>query len=329
MAVKWLRVAALYHLWFACVMMARPVAAQYVPETVPRAGEQRLNRFQYVTTHNSYERDNGALDRVSITDQLDIYDEWLIELDLRWSSDINDFWIFHDCAENAGNNSLDSFITQIEASTHVANGLIFLYFDSGNIGPCVFYPSIVPKPSKWPDLLETKLIYHWETQIYSFADFRDIDNYKWPSAQELLRRGKHIVPIVNQITGSELLFGMDCCDSNKVFYLDTSDQTTAITAANLGDSYLARHYPSCGWTCDLCADGWQWAVDSNYTFPASNCSDHTNDRLHPPLPTYVCCPTGTIQGRGSFNDAFSGSTGVADAVAKVQRHQDIKGGFDG
>ena len=72
-------------------------------------------------------------------------------------------------------------------------------------------------------------------------------------------------------------------------------------------------------------DGWQWAVDNGYTFPASNCSNRTADKLHPPVPTYVCCQGGPGGGIGGTTSAFNGATGVIDAVAMVQRHQNLKG----
>jgi hypothetical protein len=252
----------------------------------------------------------------------------LIEFDLRWSDDINDFWVFHDCLDGAANNSLDFFLAQINASTRSNYGITFVYFDSGNVDGCVFYPSIVNKPADWPDRLQTKLTANWGSRVYTQGEFVAIDNQKWPSAQELLRRGKNLVVIVNQVFGNSYFFAVDSASPNYVFVQNTSAEDTPITASDLGDKFVARHYPSCGFTCnyDACSDGWAWGVNNNYTFPASNCSNRAFDRLHPPLPTYVCCPAGTgIIGRGSYNNAYNGPSGVIDAVARAQAHQDWKG----
>ncbi|MCP3866768.1 MAG: hypothetical protein GY703_01470 [Gammaproteobacteria bacterium] len=114
---------------------------------------------------------------------------------------------------------------------------------------------------------------------------------------------------------------------NGVFAANTGDEDLPISAAVLEDKYFARHYPGGGWIC-LNGDGyqgWIWAVDNAYTFPASNCSARTSDLLHPPVPTFVSHPEIISNGRGGPESSFSGPTGVIDVVGMVQRHQDLKG----
>lgn len=310
-------------LWLTCLLLAlaQTCFAQHIPELSPRPGEQRLNRFQFKTTHNSFERDNGLLDRVSITDQLDRYDAWCVEFDLRWHEGNNDFYIFHDCADEAGNDTLDVFLTEINATHRRAAGVTFLYFDSGDIGPCFLYPNIVPKPSNWMALLQAKLTSYFGNSVYTWNEFM-IDGWSWPSPQELLRRGKHIIPIVNS-SDSSYLFGFTS-GSSSVGFVNTPDATQTITAADLGDQLLARWYPT-GWTCDFNNGEWTTAVTHNFTFPASNCSDMNESRLHPPLPTYMGFPAVTDAGRGTWMDPFIGTNGFKNAINAVASHQVTKG----
>jgi len=58
---RWLRTIVLAYLLLACVMVSLPCRADYTPETTPRAGEQRLNRFQFFATHNSADRCDAAI----------------------------------------------------------------------------------------------------------------------------------------------------------------------------------------------------------------------------------------------------------------------------
>lgn len=309
-------------LWLFCLLLAQAGMAQHIPERSPRPGEQRLNRFQFKTTHNSFERDNGLLDRVSITDQLDRYDAWCVEFDLRWHSDNNDFYIFHDCADEAGNDTLNAFLTEINATHRRTTGVTFLYFDSGDIGPCFLYPNIVAKPANWMALLQTKLTSYFGNSVYTRNEFV-ADGSKWPSMQELLRRGKHIIPIVNS-SDSSYLFGFTS-GSSSVGFVNTPDANQTITAADLGDEFLSRWYPSSGWTCTLNNGDWTTAVTHNFTFPASNCSDMSDPRLHPPQTIYVGFPAATEAGRGTWLDAFVGPNACKNAINAATTHQVLKG----
>lgn len=312
---------ALAGVWLCCLLAAPSCLAQHVPERTPRPGEQRLNRFQFRTTHNSFERDNGLLDRVSIPTQLDFYDVWCIELDLRWHEDNNDFYIFHDCADEAGGGSLNSYLHVINLTKRRSKGVTFLYFDSGDIGPCFLYPNIVPKPNDWQDRLQTRLQAVFGDAVYTWADFA-ADNLQWPSPQELVRRSKHIIPIVND-SSSSYLFGLTGGES-RIGFMNSGNEDNVITAADLGDRYFARWYPT-GWTCALNNGGWTTAVGNNFSFPASNCSDISDSRFHLPMPTYVGGPTGRDGGRGSWLDPFWGVNGLKFAINAASANQAIKG----
>ena len=329
-AARWGRAAVVHGLWLCCVLLAGPLNAQYVPERVPRAGEQRLNHLQFRSTHNSFERDNGFLDTVSIADQMDVYDISFIEFDLTWNTDYNDLYIQHDCSDGAGRALLDSYLQEINNTQRSQTGVTFIYFNRARIGPCFLYPAVddTEIPSDWPTRLYNKFNAIWGSRVYTHGEHFDADkdNRRWPSIQELLRRGKNIVPIVDLTSGS-YFFAADPGTTNSGFDKNTGDEDTPVGPGDLGDSFFARHFPSGGWICfeEIGDDGWQWALGHGYTFPASNCSARTSDRLHPPVPTYVCCPTGSVGTRGAIHSAFGSPTGVKDAVAMVQRHQAIKG----
>lgn len=306
--------------WVCLGILALTLPAQSQSTRVP-PGEQRFNRFQFRTTHNSYERDGGAVDRVSLTDQLDRYDVWMVELDLRWHASNGDFYIFHDCAEAGGNDTLDSFLQEIKTSHRGKTGITFIQFDSGDIGPCVLYPNIVPKPSDWQTRLRNKLTAFFGSSVYYQDRFDSFDNRRWPSPQELLRRDKHIIPIVNgsvpvEFGARDILFGL-----NDIMAINTDDQDAVIP--DLGEDKFSRWYPV-GWICGFNPD-WSTAVERNFTFPASNCSAMSGSRFHPPLPTYVGDPTSTDRGRGTWRDPFWGPNGFRKAYNLVAAHQSIKG----
>ncbi|MCP3866769.1 MAG: hypothetical protein GY703_01475 [Gammaproteobacteria bacterium] len=163
------------------VVLSGPINAGHVDETVPRAGEQRLNRFQFRATHNSYERDNGALDRISIDRQLDVYDTTFLEFDLTWNTDYNELYIQCACTDAAGRALPDSYLTEIAASQRASLGVTSVYFNRARIGPCTFYPAVDDSemPAIWPTLLQNKFIQTWgSSRIYTSAEFRGIDNQK-------------------------------------------------------------------------------------------------------------------------------------------------------
>ena len=315
-------------LWFCGLALSAPLLAQHTPELVPRPGEQRFNHLQFHATHNSFERENGFLDRISITQQMDRYDAWMIEFDTRWNAG-HGLWVFHDCGDGAGEGSLDGFLDEVKTTVRATTSLTVLYFDSGDIGPCFLYPNIVPKPANWRDLLQASLEARFGNGVYTWTDFQ-ADNLKWPSHQELLRRGKHFIPIVNNVGSSVYFFGFSGGSNNNVMFENIDEETTTITAADLGDRSFARHYPT-GWVCDVGGGagsgngGWQWAVDHNYSFAASNCSNVTSDHLHPPQPAYVGGPTAADSGRGTWLSPFWGTNGFKNAINRVQKHQNLEG----
>ena len=282
-------------------------------------GEQRLNQFQYHATHNSYERDDCG--GVSIADQLDRYDVWMVEFDLRWRTQqgaFNDFWILHDCAEPCKNGAFDPYLDEIKNSHRATDGFTFLYFDSGDIDSCVAFPNVTAKPTNWTELLKAKLTGALGNRFYTVTDLEN-DSYKLPSVQELRRRGKNFIAIVN---GSDrnFFFSVNGGDRRLIRY-NTGEENEPLQASDLGDRYLARHYPGGGWLCNNGDRGWEWALENNYTFAASNCSDKgIVPGLHPPMPTYVTS-TSTPGGRGTWLEPFA----LQNAITRVALHQSLKG----
>lgn len=290
-------------------------------------GEQRLNRFQYHATHNSYERDNCG-GGVSIIEQLDRYDVWMLEFDLRWktTASFNDFWILHHCAEPCNQGPFDDFLAQIAQSHRATYGLTVIYFDSGDISGCSSWPNVVSKPSNWQELLAAKLTGALGNRCYTYADSTN-DLRSLPSAQELLRRGKNFIPVVNA-SQSDFFFDLNSYDRNFVWINEGAETRPVSLTNDLRDAYTARHYPSGGWLCSNGDQGWEWAVTNGYTFPASNCSDKSGSPysvyLHPPLPTYVN-PAQPQAGRGTWLEPHGGPNALRAAIQRAALHESLKG----
>ncbi len=139
---RWREVVTLHGLWLLLLMLSGPINAQYVAETDPRVGEQRLNRFQFRATHNSFERNNGALDRISIARQLDVYDVTLLEFDLTWNTEFGGgFYVMHNCADPAGRAFLGTYLNEIAATQRASKGVTFIYFNH-TFTDCDLYPSV-------------------------------------------------------------------------------------------------------------------------------------------------------------------------------------------
>ena len=206
--------------------------------------EQRFNHLQYFATHNSYQRDGcTAFDPdVSLRTQLDRYDAWCVELDLRWHDDLDVFWIAHSCFDGScGDGSLTSFLDQIALSRRADDGFTLVDFETGDIGPCVFYPTLVPKPDGWDGDLRTILQNRFGNAVYTRLDLQ-LDGDAWPSPQELIRRGKHFAFVIK---GSSSLGYF--LPANTLYgpgeWLNTPDEQRVIELTDLGNLRMARHYP--------------------------------------------------------------------------------------
>lgn len=284
--------------------------------------EQRFNQLQYHATHNSYQRDLNFLEvvpSVDIREQLDSYNVWCIELDVRWSETASDFWVFHSCLDDFGSNSLDYHLNLIQGSRRIVDGFTYVDLETWEIGPCVFFPSIVPKPVGWKSSLRDKLLARFGSKIYTQDNFLN-DGSRWPSAQELIRRGKHIAFQIKgpNTSNNHLDFFFA---ANGVYddpntpssdeSLNTQNENLVVTPGLLGDDRMARHYPG-GLTCPSeSSSEYTTAVGNGFTFTAANCSEKWGvPQLHPPIPTYVNQTPHSPSPRGTWNHPYHGTSGI-------------------
>jgi len=287
--------------------------------------EQPLNSLQLRSSHNSYQRDNLLRDQVSLTDQLDRYNVWWVEFDVRWNTTEKDLWVFHDCAEPAGQSRLAWLLNEVAASERARSGITFLYFDSGEIGPCALF-LIGPKPAGW----QAKLAQLVEdtfgrSSIYNYDDFL-ADGEVWPSPQELLRRGKHFVPIVG--SGADVAEHRTFAQS--VVLLNSSNPAS-IDFWTPSAKQFTRVYPSLD--CDFGNGNVELGLTKGYNFASTNCTRYASEildvRLHPPLPIYVD-PSSTASGYGTFLTPYGRGTGptwhaLGRAIERVQAHETLQG----
>lgn len=319
----------------ACVALAAMPAAraQHVPETTPRAGEQRLNRFQYRSSHNSYEQTLDVLHVGDLSAQLDKLGFTQLELDLAWdASGAGQLWVQHLCSDQNGAGPLEPYLNQIRDSRAFQSSLIFLAIDEHRTiddsldGSCVwtFQPSIqdLDLHPGWKAAFETMAVAKFGDAIYTHNDFVNIDQRKWPSMQELLRRGKHIVITLSFYYHASGRFFSHYSDSNKVVE-NTDDETKTFT---LGDRYLSRSFPSQA-VCGLGDGGYETARDNGFTFPAVNClfTDIVSETFHPPVPTYVTLTENPEENYGTWGYPYKAGAGVRAALERAQGHANKKG----
>lgn len=253
--------------------------AAHVAEREPRPGEQRFNRLRYRASHNSFERNE------SLTEQMDHWNVWCLELDLWWSRP--DVLVAHDdpcgvgcCPCKAA--SLDEELDEIAASVtkHGRVTVIDLQLHLPESGTEVFYATI-------RNSLRSKL---GSRRIYRPADFAapapDGDGLRWPSYQEMVRRGKNFVVVAHPAPEDSFFFR-----TTSTFPPSKGESANAVLAVvenaatgpgNLGDRYLSRTWHgSCAGFPDLrrhCSceieDGfWNRSVALGFNFIATYCVD--------------------------------------------------------
>ena len=179
-----------------------------------------------------------------------------------------------------------------------------------------------------------------EGYFYTAREFKDPsgDNMKWPSAEELVRRGKRWIVIIgdddSRRPDSDFFFGItfgnppsDSGVKNRVLVNRDMGCDTPIappvaeTPERRDDRWMYRAFPN--GACDICVaqNGpyWDNAVARGWTFVATNCIDdeHTWDpRVHSPMPIFVA-PNGTSDGeqRGTVVAPFVGRSALGPALS--------------
>lgn len=270
-------------------------------------GERRFNQFIYKASHNSYWGE--PLDY-----QIDALNMWCLELDLHW--DHGDVPVVrHHCGDGVIVRTLAECLTEAARAQTKRDRITLLYLE--------MKPHIAGDPlwnchKSWPgraayraalqSVIESNL---GVGTVYRSAEFKNRDQSRWPSWQELSRRGYQWAVVLDEaIFGSaddDYFFGAEHpggspanpppdAPPNSVMIVvdggcdvDTTDQTLP----PLGDRWMGRAYPggACAFDCSQ-QDGnyWNNLVILGYSFVATDCrpNAHTYDvRTHSPAPLFV------------------------------------------
>ena len=87
---------------------------------------------------------------------------------------------------------------------------------------------------------------------------------------------------------------------------------------------FARHYPD-GTDCSSESDAqYALALQNVFAFAATNCSDKSEIRHHPPVPMHVNTSSGSSSARGTWLDPLAGSAGLDQVVIRSAIHAHIK-----
>lgn len=315
----------------AALVLSGGALAQHVPETTPRPGEQRLNRFQYHAIHNAFVRGS------TLAEQVDDWGAFQLELDVWY--DNGGYDVQHNSCDTVGEDTLESYLADLGGSQALQDGLVFLDLQLHDEASGDCSDGFSDFPANWVTGLRSILESHLGAGVfYTFGEFRDVDQYRWPSLQELLRRGKHVVVFKNS-TFDDFYFNRqplnDCrgeWDPNPISSANTRVEVNTSVDSHcwdLGDRWVSRHYPSAQLCFAESDSAWSDSVDDGFTFVATNCDDDgdriADPRLHPPVPLLVDQSTGHSEQYGTRGRPYAGAAGFAAAVQRIRDHQDVQG----
>jgi hypothetical protein len=299
---------ALPFLVVTALVLGAPLHGAHIPETAPRVGEQRFNRFIYKASHNSYERDEP------LYDQIDVFNVWQLELDLQYDNGQLPgsciISVEHYCASLHGSRSLTAELNEIAASLTAGQRFTVIYLEMKSpltgADPCY---------QDWPDRSSYRQCIRdafagtiGVDRIYRADDFKSIDHSRWPSRPELQRRGKNFMVVLDEhevggLADDDFFFGATeenppgtGLPANTVLVninggcdIDSVDSGPA----DVNDRWLYRAYPDTT-RCDYCIghDGGYWtnAIKFGFNFIATNCVSEgftVQSPTHSPQPLFV------------------------------------------
>lgn len=280
---------ALHLLLPASAVLAVPAVAQcpnpswngYCPETTLRPGEVPIWQQQFKATHNSFQLSRD------MDDQIDDYNNWLLELDLHY--DDGEIIVEHYCTDTVGNQSFSAAMAEIARSATWSQKVTFIYLNRVTSG--TGFGCYDDWPSNYQELIKDVIFAAIdERRLYRYGDFYFDDNSVWPSVQELVRRGHNFVVSIDGDSDSEAYFFLNSIVTPAAGGCDLGGSPDAWTA---DPGVLARLYPDsiCSTSCLLQDDGYfEDGVRLGYTFIANNCVDDedcVDSRIHSPMPYFV------------------------------------------
>lgn len=309
-----------------------PALAQYVPERTPRPGERRFHANIFKASHNAYERSE------SYAEQLDDMNSWCLELDIHWRE--GQFNIGHNNCDTS--RRLNEHLPLVAQSVTWRQKVTVLWFQVNNNEDCR-----LPSPDLYEPNLQSLInqVFGW-SRVYTPAEFYDIngDNGKWPSWQELVRRGKNLIIVternkhplphfphpdnywffeVTTAPPSVIPRPTDHMWKNNVAFFNTGD-VEAFSSFTKGDYWASRIYPGSSCSPSEPESKWNSHVSTGATIVATNCLSNPwtqgSPQVHPPQPTFVNNSATGDEQYGTRRFPFRTATGLEKAIQRTANY---------
>ncbi len=167
----------------------------------PTCTECPLNAISFKASHNTYQRDEPN-DR-----QIAEYNCWGVEFDINWDGSdegrlSSDIWVWHDCYAwwDTGIKTLRTHLSETLQAPWIRERVTFIELEVKNNSDCTDFGT-------WPfedgvSLIRDRVALALGdvgmslANIYTPTDFVNTDGEHWPSWQELVRRQKYLIIIL-------------------------------------------------------------------------------------------------------------------------------------
>lgn len=294
------------------------------PDSNVGPGERRLNEFVFKAAHNSYERSEP------MNQQIQTYSTYFLELDMFWDDGPGTIMVEHFCQSAHNARTLLEELQEIALPTAGQDDrVVVVYLEMKEAdGPCY---------QDWPSRdLYRLLITNMLSQtlgldnIYPADEFKNLDQYHWPSMQELNRRGYRYIVILDEIVraDSDLFFGVTT-DSTPSGVRPNTVLINQDNGADDGRRNAFRDTIGPGWLNrvysdrDLCSlnDGAYWndSVARGFNYIGTNCVNDpdtiTDTRIHSPSPLFVIPSFPGTASWGTWDDPMTSMTAAASRVS--------------
>jgi len=302
--------------WFMALALVMLAGADAQAQGNVGPNEQRFNAGIYKASHNSYDRDE------SYASQIDNWNCWCVELDLHWHPD-NTIRVHHLCELPNNGPLLGSQLGLIASSVEQPDRVTVVYLEVK--GACF---------TNWPSrqiyraAIRSAISAAFGNAVYPSAEFKTADQFRWPSYQELLRRGYSWVVILDEeetgFADDDFFFGMARGNPPASFEANSVLVNSGLGGATPDrgtqpDRWMFRAFP--GPFCDVADDEeyFDGAIAKEYTFIATNCIDRhytMTPTTHSPSPVRVTSgASGTEFGTLAFPYRFG--DGLVQAVQRA------------
>lgn len=303
-------------------LLALALRTDWVCAQTLSPSERPLDAFRFKGSHNSYLRSEPNERQISE------FNCWAIEFDLNWDgcdacgdgAFARDIWVAHDCPIVGATTTLRTELRDTMRAPYFTNRITIFNLEMKVNYGCPHWgtwPPIPVDPVNSVDLVKERVQLALDDvglafgNVYTPTEFVN-DDSRWPSWQELVRRRKYVI-IVLQTGG----LALDGANINPWFFNALANPDTwtpdqynyAFVNVNRGntngisispfaiDRWMWRSWPSGE------DDNWQTVVDRGFNEIASNnlSQDYTNDGadVHSSQPLFVNW-TSSLTGWGTY-----------------------------